>query len=232
MISVRKTFLNYSFCKSCDTSQTWTWYRLTGQTTSELRSWLWINWRYITHYFLTLMTSFDVTASTSDMGRFLIFLRLSSSWISQLSLHDNSYMVLINNNEFWMTVEHWERFCVLRVSRLLMAVINFKTALLLFLLHNPIARLMIQFPKYLQSCKIPHRCSQSPWSPLWWPPGTCRWWWSPRSRCLASWAHEQIHITSNVTENIPLTHVTETVRKSTVGFNWGFAWFLDFTKNY
>ena len=57
-----------------------------------------------------------------------MFLRFSWSWISRLGLHDNGYMALINNNEFWMTVEHWERFGVLRVLRVtrwLMAVVNF-----------------------------------------------------------------------------------------------------------
>ena len=34
----------------CDISLAWTWYRLTGQTTSALMSWLWINWRYITTF--------------------------------------------------------------------------------------------------------------------------------------------------------------------------------------
>ena len=57
-----------------------------------------------------------------------MFLRFSWSWIFLLGLHDNGYMALINNNEFWMTVEHWERFGVLRVLRVtrwLMAVVNF-----------------------------------------------------------------------------------------------------------
>ena len=120
-----------------------------------------------------------------------------------------------------------------------MAVINFmiNCAVIISVAQSISACLTFQIPQYLQGCQCPLRCSQwihtvgrcgeAPWRPLSRPPDICRWWWWPHSRCLASWALLQ---PTNVTKNIPLTHVTESLRKSTEDFNWGFAWFLHFTR--
>ena len=64
-----------------------------------------------------------------------------------------------------MTVEHWERFCVLRVSRLLMAVINFKNALLLFLLHNPLHVWWYNFPNTSRAVKFLIAALRAPGAP-------------------------------------------------------------------
>ena len=170
-----------------------------------------------------------------------MFLRFSWSWISRLGLHDNGYMALINNNEFWMTVEHWERFGVLRVLRVtrwLMAVVNFmiNCAVIISVAQSISAsawsKNTFRTVKVLSAALIPLTLvtledAERP----------------PRGHSTETSAdgdgdhvadvlhHELSYIGQMSPKNItPVTHVTESLRKSTEDFNWVFAWFPDFTR--
>ena len=129
-----------------------------------------------------------------------------------------------------MTVEHWERFCVLRVSRLLMAVINFKTALLLFLLHNLLHVWWYNFPNTSRAVKVLIAALRAPGAPCDGPQALA----DGDGHHVADVLHHEhmSRFTSHqMSLRIYLWRMSQKQSESQLRvFNWCFAWFLDFTR--